>query len=122
MTDAAYRYARTAALTAALGFVVALGSAPARAGDHKLMVSAVILARGTCQIGSDQARLAFKAGASSPAIAAASLSASLHCSGTARATTVRIRSDRDLNASASDVVLKHASGTYEDTVVLTIEP
>lgn len=119
MTDAAFRFARAAAL-AALGFVAALGSAPARAGEHKVAVSAVILARDTCRIGSDQARLAFKADAASPAIATASLSASLHCSGTARATTVRIRTDRGLNASAVDG--PRLRDLQENTVVLTIEP
>lgn len=141
MTDAAFRFVRTAAL----GFVAALGSASAHAGDHKLVVSAVILARDTCRIGSDQAQLAFKPDASSPAIATASMSASLHCSGTARATTVRIRSDGGLNGgagldatarvargvartlkvgavTAAGALREGASAGDEDTVVLTIEP
>lgn len=165
MTDAAFRFARTAALTAALALVTALGSAPASAGDHKLVVSAVILARDTCRIGSDQAWLAFTADASSPALATASMNTSLQCSGTARATTVRVRSDGGLNGggvtgprlrgvasqardlpyrlevpgtasvargvvrtlkvgavTTAGALREGASGGYEDTVVLTIEP
>lgn len=99
MTDTAFRFGRTAALMAALTFVAALGGAPAQAGDHNLVVSAVILARDTCRITSDQAGLVFKVAASSSALATASMNASLQCSGTAKATTVRIRSDGSLNGS-----------------------
>lgn len=60
------------------------------------------------------------------------MTTSLRCSGTARATTVRIRGDGGLNGGgvtgprlrglAPGVLREGASGGYEDTVVLTIEP
>ena len=136
MTDSELRFARTVALMVALGLVAALGGAPAHAADQKLLVSAVILARDTCQIGGDLAQLAFTADASSATIATASTS--LRCSGTARATTVRISSDgapatarvergvlRTLEVGAVTTAAalgEGASGGGEDTVVLTIEP
>lgn len=109
MKDSASRFAWTTALIAALGCVAALGSAKARAGDHKLVVSAVILARDTCQVGSDPVALASAAGASSRMLPGASTSPLLRCRGNAGGGTIRVRSDADVKAGA-------------DPVVLTIEP
>lgn len=126
MTRQAARLPLTArCLAAALALGAALGGGPAHADELKLAVTAVILARDTCQVA---------------ILTTAGLNASLNCKGTAKATTVRVRGSTDLGpqqrlpparfATAPNGVTRklplgatRAAGQGgEGPVILTIEP
>jgi len=97
--SAGSRSPRKAWLAAAL-FAATLGGNPARAGDHTLNVSAVILARIACSVVSENGQPKTLCNASDPR------------------TTYRVRSDRDLRASGPTSGVR----THPGPAVLTIEP